>query len=121
MASFLSRIPIPLETITPNGKPLQVTAAFEWKDFNTKQRMGTTYEVLCPALGFEKILVKVQDTAPVITAEQLETLTNAETPPMVTFSGFKGKLYQDFHSANREVKFSATADSVHLEEGGGRK
>ena len=44
----------------------------EWKNFDTKEKMGTSYTVLFPKLQYEKIRVNVPDIRPIATKEDLE-------------------------------------------------
>ena len=118
MPNILNHITVSFSTISDGEKPLLLVSVRDWVNFETKQRIGTIYEVLSPKLAYEKFAVKVRDTAPVITQEQLEALTNAGNPPMATFSGCTGKLYQDFKSPYREIKISLTAEAIILEESG---
>lgn len=121
MANLLSYLSLTFVMISPGEKPVLLISVRDWVDFDSKQRQGTSYEILCHALGYEKITVKVRDTVSAITAEQLDALARTGRTPFVTFTGFQGKLYQDFRSPNRDVKLSATAEGIRLIEEEGKK
>ena len=67
----------------------------EWKNFDTKEKMGTSYTVLFPKLQYEKVRVNVPNTQAIATKEDLET--QGQIP--IAFEGllthasvFNGKL-----------------------------
>jgi len=84
---------------------------FEFDNENKKRtdkQTGLAYEVVLPNNGYEKVLVKVANTKPVIKEDELEL---AETV-YCSFTGFKARFYKDFRTG--EYKLTASADSIVL-------
>lgn len=63
---------------------------------------GIGYTVISPNLSWEKVLVKVKETAP--------SIEYKGTPIEVNFTNLDGKAWQDYRS--NTIKLSLTADSI---------
>ncbi|WP_457945414.1 hypothetical protein [Caproiciproducens sp. LBM24188] len=65
-------------------------------------------EVLCPALGYEKLTVKVEGATPLIPED--EWVAGSALP--IFFDGLEIKAWQDFHT--KQIRVSASAKSARL-------
>lgn len=88
----------------------RVNPQFEYADGQrTEKQIGYSYQVLCEANSFEKLLVKVSDTTPVITPEQL---ADSQEPVYATFSDFVARFYWSNHSKNWELSCKASKAQI---------
>ena len=65
---------------------------------------GVVYTVISPALVYEKLTIKVKETAP--------SVEFTGRPIRVHFTNLDGKVWQDFRT--NEIKLSLTADSIEI-------
>ena len=75
----------------------------------TGKRLGTRYSCIAPARKYSEFSVKVADTAPCLTQEQIDKVSQ---PVMVSFDDFVGKFYKIRNTC--EYAFSATASKINL-------
>ena len=80
----------------------------------TGKRLGSRYDIICHANGFQTVTVKVPDTPLAISQEDLDARNATGNFVFCSFDGFNGKLYQDFRSPGKEIKVSATATSIKI-------
>ena len=57
----------------------------------TGKVLGVKYGIVCPAVRYMPLTVKVPALAPIVTQEQIDAATD---PIWITFDGFTGRLYQ---------------------------
>lgn len=69
---------------------------------------GWKLDVLCPALGFEKLTVKVEGATPLISED--EWVAGSALP--ILFDGLEIKAWQDFHT--KQIRVAASAKSARL-------
>lgn len=65
----------------------------EYGDDNkpTGKVLGVKYGIVCPAIRYMPLTVKVPALAPIITQEQIDATSD---PIWISFEGFVGRLYQ---------------------------
>lgn len=80
----------------------QLVEISEWKDYNTKEKMGFYYTVLLPKLKFEKLKVGVKGTHPIVTNEELEQQGQIR----VKFEGLQ--TWASFYDKRLSAKAEAT-------------
>lgn len=106
----LELLEIPLTIITKNTTMLLISISpwVEYKDGKkTDTQIGHRYEVV-ETSTFEKFVVKVKDTTPVLSTEQL---TNAKEHITVTFDNAICKPYR---TGNGNYDLSITAKSISI-------
>lgn len=89
----VNQVKLLLENIAADSKVrlIGITPAFEYENgAKTDKQLGFTYECLAEQNGFEKFTVRVADSTPVLTVEQL---ADAKEPVYIAFSEFIGKFY----------------------------
>ena len=78
----------------------------------TGRVLGVKYGIVCPAVRYMPLTVKVPALAPIITQEQIDAATE---PIWITFDGFVGRLYQ----MRGELGITCKADKAILVRDGG--
>ena len=93
---------------------VSVSDDVEYGDDNkpTGKVLGVKYGVVCPAVRYMPLTVKVPALAPIITQEQIDAATD---PIWITFDGFVGRLYQ----MRGELGITCKADKATLVRDGG--
>ena len=81
---------------------------------STGRRLGSRYDIVCYANGFQLVTVRVPDAPLVIEQEKLDERNATGDFVYCSFDGFTGKLYQNFRSPDKELKISATATAIKL-------
>lgn len=79
----------------------------------TGKVLGVKYGVVCPAVRYMPLTVKVPTLAPIITQEQIDATAE---PIWITFDGFIGRLYQ----MRGELGITCKADKAILVRDGGK-
>ncbi len=89
-----------------------VTEATPFKDYTdgkpSENIAGYKYNVVCPTNKYEPLAVKIRQSQPTITNEQIEAAGGAIK---VTFVGFEGKFYR---TSNGDYAFTAKADRLEV-------
>lgn len=79
----------------------------------TGKRLGTRYNVVCPATQFELCSVKVpDDNVLTITQDELDERNARFNFQFVRFENFSGKIWQEFES--KKTHISGTASKIVL-------
>lgn len=84
----------------------------------TDKLNGYSFIVLVPALGFEKIAVRIKDINNIKQWEEaLEPFQDEEGEEVipeisVEFEKIKIKLYQNYNSLQKEIEMSVTAENI---------
>lgn len=78
----------------------------------TGKVLGVKYGVVCPAVRYMPLTVKVPTLAPIITQDQIDAATD---PIWITFDGFVGRLYL----MRGELGITCKADKTTLVRDGG--
>lgn len=73
----------------------------------TDKVLGYSYVVICPSNKYERIVIKVEQAAPVITPEELEQKKDCRIRPV----NFEGRFYRD---KNGVYAFSAKATAMEV-------
>lgn len=74
-------------------------------DFNTKVQTGFIYEVLLENNGFNKLNIKVESHAPLLSAEQL---SETKEPVYIMCQGFESKFYMSDRTKSYELSCKAS-------------
>lgn len=83
---------------------------------STGRVRGTKYDVVCPAMRYMGVTVKVPLPA-VISQEQIDSAASTGTQIWITFEGFKGRLY----IMDGNLGLSCKADSASVVQTGKEK
>jgi len=83
----------------------------EFTDGKKGRRIGTSYEILLLNSGCLKLTVKVEDTVPAVTQEELDKRNTSMNFMLVKFDGFHARPYSD---RNGQIQLSAKADKIIL-------
>lgn len=82
----------------------------EFKDGKkTDNVIGYSYSVVCPSNHYEQFFIKVEQSQPVITPEELDAKGGAIKVKAV--KGFTGKFYQN---GDKDILFSAKATDIEV-------
>ena len=79
----------------------------------TGKVLGVKYGIVCPAVRYMPLTVKVPSLAPIITQEQIDAATD---PVWITFDQFAGRLYL----MRGELGITCKADKAILVRDGGK-
>lgn len=94
-----------------NGDTLWLTDIFPVKAFvdgkPTDKIIGFRYVCVCPANKFEKISIKVEQDAPIISSDELAAKGHVK----VKVKDFEGRFYRD---RNGEYQFTAKATALEV-------
>lgn len=74
---------------------------------STDKVIGYRYICVCPQNKFEKISIKVEESAPLLPPEELATAGNIKVAPI----HFEGKFYKD---RSGEYQFTAKAERLEV-------
>lgn len=105
------------ETLGADTNP--VVAVQDWIEYNPDgkrgRRLGSTYDVLMLSCFCEKLRVHVEDSASIITQDELDKHNKSMNFCMVRFEGFKGRPYVD---KSGRLAITARADKIILVNSG---
>ena len=105
------------QVVGTNTAPL--VAAQDWMEYSSEgkrgKRLGTTYEVLLLNNSCEKLRIHVEDSAPIISQDELDKHNSAMSFCQIRVEGFKGRPYSD---RNGRLAISASADKIILVNAG---
>ena len=111
MNSLLNNLRLPLEIVARSEEVL-VTEVTPFKDYidgkPSENIAGYKYNVVCPANKYEPLAVKIRQSQPTITNEEIDA---AGGSIKVTFVGFEGKFYR---TSNGDYAFTAKADRLEV-------
>jgi len=114
---MLKNIVLPFNTVAGTNETI-LTSVQDDKEFvdgkPTGRVIGSRYGIACFANGFAQVTVRVPNAPPAITQEALDARNATGDFVFCTFEGFVGKIFQDFRSANKEAKISATANAIKI-------
>lgn len=107
---YLSKLKISPESF---GSVMYLVGKMKYMDFEHKDvQLGWKYEVLIPAIGMEKIMIKVEDLDNVIEDDVLERVKDGDLIEVV-FKNLKSKLY---YNSNNHLMLTSSADSIILKK-----
>lgn len=107
---YLSKLQISPDSF---GQVMYLVNRMQYMDFENKDvQLGWKYEVLIPAIGMEKIIVKIEDLKNKIEDDIIDKVKNGEMIEVV-FNNLKSKLY---YNSNNHLMLTAKADSIMLKE-----
>jgi hypothetical protein len=109
MGFNVGRLELPWALIA-RSKTCLVNAVAQWFDYvdgkRTEKQKGYLYSCVLPSNGYQTIVVKVEESAPSITVEQIEAAGGAvEVEPV----NFVGKIYVPQGGRAGEVSCKASA------------
>ena len=109
--SLINNIKLELKQVA-NSEEVILIGVIPFKDYidgkPSENIAGYKYNVVCPANKYEPLAVKIRQSQPTITNEQIEA---AGGSIKVTFVGFEGKFYR---TSNGDYAFTAKADRLEV-------
>lgn len=95
-----------------NGDTLLLTDILPVKEFidgkSSDKIIGFRYTCVCPLNKYEQITIRVEETKPVITNEELSAKGAVKIKPR----GFEGRFYKDGNSG--EYRFTGKATAIEV-------
>jgi len=114
---MVKKMVLPFDTIAGANEALLASAQNDMEFIDGKPTgriIGSRYEILCFANGFERVTVRVPNAPLAITQEEVDARSIAGDFVFCTFENFIGKLYQNYRNAKKEVRVSAIASAIKI-------
>ena len=109
--SLINNIKLELKQVA-NSEEVILIGVIPFKDYidgkPSENIAGYKYNVVCPANKYDPLAVKIRQSQPTITNEEIDA---AGGSIKVTFVGFEGKFYR---TSNGDYAFTAKADSMEV-------